>query len=115
MSPVHANAAALVTVAALAAAAIGCAARPADEAPAARAVTIEAVAFSPADVRVKTGDRITWTNRDPFAHTVTTVGDGFDSGSIGAGQSWTFRASRAGAFPYVCSLHPVMTGTVIVE
>jgi plastocyanin len=60
------------------------------------------------------GTRVTWTNRDPFPHTVTARG-AFDSGDIGAGKSWSFTAKRAGRYDYICTLHPNMRGTLVVE
>jgi len=81
----------------------------------AKKVTIDGTAYTPATLRVKTGDSIIWTNDDPFAHTVTSRAGGFDSKMIATGRSWTYRATRAGEFPYVCALHPTMKGTLIVE
>ena len=78
-------------------------------------VTMEAVAFQPADITVKVGDKVVWTNQDPFPHTVTSKAQGFDSKAIAAGKAWTYRAKKKGDFPYVCTLHPTMTGTIHVE
>jgi putative membrane protein len=77
--------------------------------------TIDGTAFTPTRVSVKVGDSVTWTNQDPFAHTVTSRAGGFNSRAIAAGGSWTYLATRAGEFPYVCTLHPTMRGTLIVE
>jgi len=81
----------------------------------AKKVSIDGTAYTPTTLRVKTGDSITWTNGDPFAHTVMSRAGGFDSQTIASGQSWTYHATRAGEFPYVCALHPTMKGTLIVE
>jgi putative membrane protein len=78
-------------------------------------VSIDGTAFKPTTLRVKAGDSITWTNEDPFAHTVTSRAGGFDSKMLASGRSWTYQATRAGEFPYVCTLHPTMKGTLIVE
>ena len=78
-------------------------------------VSIDGTAFRPITLRVKAGESITWTNEDPFAHTVTSRAGGFDSKALASGRSWTYRATRAGEFPYVCTLHPTMKGTLIVE
>jgi putative membrane protein len=77
--------------------------------------TIDGTAFTPPRIRVRVGEPVTWTNTDPFAHTVTSRSGGFDSKTIASGASWTYRATRAGEFPYVCTLHPTMRGTLIVE
>jgi|1185.fasta_scaffold61811_2 plastocyanin len=76
-------------------------------------VTIEGMAFVPATVTVAAGDTIVWTNKDPFPHSVTA--QGFDSQAIAPGKTWTYRAARKGDFPYACTLHPTMKGTLRVK
>ncbi|WP_034349460.1 cupredoxin domain-containing protein [Noviherbaspirillum massiliense] len=78
-------------------------------------VVIEAMQFSPQVIEVRAGDTITWKNRDPFPHTVTAQDRSFDSGEIAPDQGWTFKAARKGTFPYVCTLHPTMKGSVVVK
>jgi plastocyanin len=78
-------------------------------------VTMEAVAFQPADLTVNVGDKVVWTNQDPFPHTVTSKAVAFDSKAIAAGKAWTYRATKKGDFPYVCTLHPTMSGTIHVQ
>jgi plastocyanin len=79
------------------------------------AVTIAGFAFDPATVTIQVGDSVTWTNQDSTAHTAT-AGDGsFDTGNIGNGASATVTFDTAGTFAYACSIHPTMTGTVVVE
>lgn len=78
-------------------------------------VVIEAVRFDPQDLTVKVGDTLVWINHDPFPHTVTAVGKQFDSREIAVGQSWKYTAKKAGVFPYACTLHPTMLGTLRVE
>ena len=78
-------------------------------------VTMEAVAFQPADLTVSAGDTIVWTNNDPFPHTVTAKSGIFDSKPLPAGKAWTYRAQKKGDYPYVCTLHPTMTGTIHVK
>ena len=79
-------------------------------------VTIANFAFSPADITVKAGTTVTWTNNDSVAHTVTeTDGQtGPASGDIGSGSAYTFTFSKAGTYHYHCAIHPSMTGTVTV-
>jgi plastocyanin len=81
--------------------------------PAAHTVVMEAVAFQPDVLRVRVGETVTWVNRDPFPHTATSPA--FDSGPIPAGGAWTYTPRAAGVFPYVCTLHPTMKGTLRVE
>jgi len=70
--------------------------------------------YEPALITVKKGDSVTWVNKDPFPHTVTAAGE-FDSRSIAADGKWTYRATKAGEFAYICTLHPNMKGTLKVE
>jgi plastocyanin len=83
--------------------------------PAKQAVTMEAVAFQPGDLSVNVGDTVVWTNKDPFPHTVTAKGGTFDSKALAAGKTWTYRAQKKGDYPYVCTLHPTMSGTLHVR
>jgi plastocyanin len=79
------------------------------------AVTIQNLAFSPANITVKKGTTVTWTNKDSTAHTVT--GDssgGPKSDQLSPGQSYSFTFSQAGTFNYHCTIHTEMTGTVTV-
>lgn len=86
-----------------------------DAAPAVRhTVIMEGTQYEPATLTVKRGETVVWINKDPFPHTVTTPGV-FDSHSIAVGKSWKYKARRAGEFPYVCTLHPTMKGTLRVE
>ena len=78
-------------------------------------VEIEAMKFSPAMLAVKAGDRIIWKNKDAFAHNATAENKGFRSADIQSGQSWKFKASRKGEFPYVCTLHPGMKAVLTVK
>ena len=78
-------------------------------------VIIENMQFSPAQLHVHRGDRIVWVNKDLFPHTATAVSHAFDSGSIAANASWTYVASKSGEYPYGCTFHPSMKGTIQVE
>ncbi|WP_328773886.1 cupredoxin domain-containing protein [Streptomyces sp. NBC_00286] len=80
-------------------------------------ITMEDFAFSPANPEVRPGEKITVANKDSAPHTVTaTEGDAFDTGNISGGDSGTFTApSQAGRYAFVCTLHPNMTGTLVVR
>jgi plastocyanin len=82
-------------------------------APMAVTVEIEDFAFVDADIRVAPGGTVTWVNQDSQQHTATGEGT-FDTGAIGPGESVTVTFDDAGSFPYICSFHPFMTGTVTV-
>jgi plastocyanin len=82
----------------------------------AASVTMEGIAFNPAEITVKAGDTVTWTNDDSVGHDVTA--DDFNSGEpggIGNGDTFEHTFDQAGTFDYVCTVHPGMEGTVTVE
>ena len=76
-------------------------------------VSMRNMQFSPKTLRVKKGTVVEWTNDDLVPHTATS--SSFDSGVLGRGQSWRHRFTAAGRFQYACTLHPLMTGTIIVK
>lgn len=80
-------------------------------------VSIQGFAFSPATLTVSKGTTVTWTNKDSVAHTVTTTepGEGFDSRNMGNGATFSYTFNNPGTFKYRCSIHPSMTGTVVVS
>jgi plastocyanin len=79
------------------------------------AVAMDGTTFTPGTVTVHVGDTVTWTNKDPFPHNVTSPAGGFKSGDLEPDRQWQFRATNTGRFSYVCTLHPGMNGTLIVE
>jgi len=78
------------------------------------AVTIQNMAFSPASLTIKVGDKVTWTNQDSVGHSATADDNSFDTGVIAQGQSGSNTFSKAGTYTYHCSVHPSMHGTIIV-
>ena len=90
---------------------------PAAENGGARAVSVsmDGTTFVPGDVTVTVGETVTWTNKDPFPHNVSSRTAGFSSQDLEPGAVWRFRAEKEGRFPYVCTLHPGMKGTLVVD
>ena len=82
---------------------------------AAHTVAIDGTHFQPAMLTVKVGDSVTWVNKDPFPHTVTSASGGFDSREIAPGKSWKYTATKKGEFTYVCIFHPTMKAALKVE
>jgi plastocyanin len=76
-------------------------------------VSIANMQFEPAELSVKRGSRIVWVNKDFFPHTATA--SAFDSGSIKSDASWTYVADEPGAYAYICTLHPMMKGRLVVQ
>jgi plastocyanin len=83
--------------------------------PQVHAVSMEAVRFSPAQLKVRVDDTIEWRNADPFPHNATARNGSFRSGDIAPGKSWRFKAGRKGRVPYACTLHPGMEAVLVVE
>jgi plastocyanin len=92
------------------------------------ASTLTDTAFSPNSIEVTVGQTVVWTNDDSAFHTVTSgtagatdVGKEFDSGLTGPtaltseGKTFEHTFDRIGDYPYFCTLHPAMVGTVIVK
>lgn len=78
-------------------------------------VAIADFAFAPATVTITAGDTVTWTNADPVAHTATAVDSSWDTGEIAEGASASTTFNTPGTYAYLCTPHPTMTGTVVVE
>jgi len=78
------------------------------------AITIQNMAFSPATLTVKVGDKVTWTNQDSVGHSATADDNSFDTGVLGQGQSGSATFSKAGTYTYHCIVHPNMKATIIV-
>jgi plastocyanin len=70
--------------------------------------------FSPAELTVKVGTKVTWTNTDSVGHTVTASDGSWDSGNLGQGQSFSILFDKVGTFNYKCTVHPGMVGKIIV-
>lgn len=90
---------------------------PADAKPVAgNAVAIKNFAFAPAALTVKAGTKVTWTNQDSDAHTVTSAGSGgpLSSPALDTGGTFSFTFTEAGTYRYLCTIHPFMTATVTV-
>jgi plastocyanin len=80
-------------------------------------VKIDNFSFGPVTLTVTTGTTVTWTNRDDIPHTVVSTDDPktFKSKVLDTDEKFSFTFSKAGTYPYFCSIHPKMTGKVIVQ
>jgi plastocyanin len=88
-------------------------AEPADSSSA--AVVIQMLAFRADTLRIRAGQTVTWTNRDPIAHTVKGDDRSWGSALIDPAGTYSHRFTAAGTYPYHCDPHPHMKGVVIVE
>lgn len=80
-------------------------------------VKIDNFSFGPAALTVPVGTTVAWTNRDDIPHTVVSTDDPkvFKSKVLDTDEKFSFTFSKAGTYPYFCSIHPKMTGKVIVQ
>ena len=77
-------------------------------------VSIDNFTFAPAELTVKVGTTVTWTNHDDIPHAVVSAGK-FKSKTLDTDDSFSFTFTAAGDYKYFCSLHPHMTGMIKVE
>lgn len=77
-------------------------------------LTIRQYAYQPATIQVTVGTTVTWTNQDNVPHSVTLKNGMADSGLLKQGQFFSYTFQAAGTYQYYCTVHPYMTGTVIV-
>lgn len=79
------------------------------------AVTIDNFTFNPPVLTIKAGTTVTFTNKDDIPHTVVAKDKTFRSKTLDTDDNFTFTFATPGSFAYFCSLHPHMTGTIVVE
>ena len=78
-------------------------------------VTMLNIQFNPKSVTAKVGQTVKWTNQDSVDHNVTaTSGETFKSKNFGKGGTYVYKLDKAGTIQYVCTIHPGMTGTIVV-
>ena len=79
-------------------------------------IEIKDFAFNPQTITVKSGEKITWINRDEEPHTIVSVEKQFKkSSALDTDQEFTITAGAPGTYTYYCSVHPKMTGTIVIE
>ena len=106
----------MCVVTALAVVALSAGALASHGAPAADAkVQIDQYAFLPQRITVKPGMTVTWTNDDDDSHTVASSSKLFKSKALDTGNKFSFTFTTPGTYAYICSVHPYMTGAVVVE
>jgi len=114
----------LVFAAALSAASCGSSSTPSSPSPTPSATSVSIVsgsrtlttnAYSPNPVTLTRGGTVTWVNNDSIAHTSTSDANVWNSGSIAPGANFSMTFPTAGTFPYHCTIHPGMVGTITVQ
>ena len=84
----------------------------ADDAP--HAVTVDNFTFNPQRLTIKASSTVSWTNED-IPHAIASVSALFRSKALDTDDHYSFTFSTPGTYQYFCSLHPHMTGTIVVE
>ncbi len=83
--------------------------------PALTEVRIDNFSFGPTTLTVPVGTTVTWTNHDDIPHTVVSIDEAFKSKVLDTDENFSFTFSKAGTYPYFCSIHPKMTGKLVVQ
>jgi plastocyanin len=78
-------------------------------------VKIDNFKFGPEALTIPLGTTVTWTNRDDIPHTVVSTEGVFKSKVLDTDEKFTYTFAKAGTFDYFCSIHPKMTGKVVVQ
>jgi plastocyanin len=87
-----------------------------DQASAANAaVNIDNFVFGPQTLTVPVGATVTWTNKDDIPHTSVSTDGVFKSKVLDTDEKFSYTFTKAGTYPYYCTIHPKMTGKVVVQ
>ena len=86
-----------------------------DQSSAAAAVTIDNFSFGPQTLTVPVGATVTWTNHDDIPHTVVSTDGVFKSKVRDTDETFSYTFAKTGTYPYYCTIHPKMTGQVVVK
>jgi len=86
----------------------------ADEKPALE-VKIDNFAFAPQTLTVPAGSRVTWINKDDMPHSVVDKDQAFKSKALHTDEKFSYTFDKPGTYDYLCSIHPTMTGKIIVK
>ncbi|HEY1475276.1 MAG TPA: cupredoxin family copper-binding protein [Pseudolabrys sp.] len=78
-------------------------------------VKIDNFTFNPKQITVKAGDTVIWVNHDDIPHTVTSKTQTFRSKAMDTDDKFSFTFATPGTYAYFCALHPMMTGSIVVE
>ena len=78
-------------------------------------VKIDNFSFGPETIKVSVGTTVTWLNRDDIPHTVVSTDGVFKSKVRDTDEKFSYTFTKAGTYPYFCSVHPKMTGKVVVQ
>jgi len=83
--------------------------------PLSAAVKIDNFVFGPQAITVPVGATVTWTNKDDIPHTAVSTDGVFKSRVMDTDENFSYTFTKAGTYSYYCSIHPKMTGKVVVQ
>jgi plastocyanin len=78
-------------------------------------VKIDNFSFGPQEITVPVGATVTWTNRDDIPHTSVSIDGVFKSKVMDTDEKFSYKFTKPGTYPYYCTIHPKMTGQVVVK
>jgi plastocyanin len=78
-------------------------------------VEINNFSFAPSTVTVPVGTRVIWTNKDEIQHNIVTGDKTVKSKLLDTNETFTFTFTKAGTYSYICTVHPRMKGTIVVQ
>ncbi len=78
-------------------------------------VVMQNMSYNPSTLNVKVGTTVTWVNKDSVTHDVVSDTGLFNSGTLTNGMSYNYTFNQTGSYPYHCTIHPSMTGTIVVS
>ena len=79
------------------------------------AVNIDNFVFGPQTITVPVGATVTWTNKDDIPHTSVSTEGVFKSKVLDTDEKFSYTFTKAGTYPYYCTIHPKMTGKIVVQ
>jgi len=79
------------------------------------AVKIDNFVFGPQTLTVPVGTTVTWTNKDDIPHTTVSTDGVFKSKVMDTDEQFSYKFTKAGTYSYYCSVHPKMTGKVVMQ
>jgi len=78
-------------------------------------IKIDNFSFAPGTFTVAVGTTVTWINHDDIPHTAVSTDGVFKSKVMDTDEKFSYTFTKAGSYPYFCSIHPKMTGTIVVQ
>ena len=78
-------------------------------------VRIDNFSFGPQTITVPVGATVTWTNKDDIPHTSVSTDGVFKSKVLDTDEKFSYTFTKAGTYPYYCTIHPKMTGKIVVQ